>query len=67
MRLRVDREPVPLRHVDALAEHHGLTCDAAAYLELALRRRLPLATLDKALLSAMSAAQVAHASDLLQP
>jgi predicted nucleic acid-binding protein len=32
-----------------LAERHGLTLYDAAYLELALRRRLPLATLDREL------------------
>lgn len=36
----------------ALADKHGLTPYDAAYLELALRRNLPLATLDKALKSA---------------
>lgn len=36
----------------ALADTYGLTIYDAAYLELALRRDLPLATHDKALLSA---------------
>lgn len=36
----------------ALARTHALTLDDAAYLELAMRTNLPLATLDKALRSA---------------
>jgi hypothetical protein len=67
LRLRVDRVPVALGSIDALADRHGLTSYDAAYLELAVRRRLPLATLDKALLAAMPAAQVAAADSLLQP
>ena len=39
-----------------LADRHDLTIYDAVYLELALRRRLPLATLDKALRGAMRAA-----------
>jgi predicted nucleic acid-binding protein len=42
----------------ALAETHGLTAYDAAYLELAHRRRLPLATLDAALARAARAAEV---------
>jgi predicted nucleic acid-binding protein len=38
-----------------LARHHGLTAYDAAYLELARRRRLPLATLDRDLASAAEA------------
>jgi len=41
-----------------LAERHRLTLYDAAYLELALRRRLPLATLDMELRSAASAEKV---------
>lgn len=37
---------------------HGLTTYYAVYLELALRRALPLATLDKILLAAMVATGV---------
>lgn len=40
----------------ALAEHFGLTVYDAAYLELALRRGLPLATLDGPLRKAMQKA-----------
>ena len=41
-----------------LADAYGLTVYDAAYLELAQRRRLPLATLDKALLAAAPKAGV---------
>ena len=44
-----------------LAQLHALSVYDAAYLELALRRSLPLATLDKALLAALAAAGVAAA------
>jgi predicted nucleic acid-binding protein len=37
------------REVPALADAHGLTIYDALYLELALRERLPFATLDKSL------------------
>ena len=43
----------------ALARQHGLTAYDAAYLELALRERLPLATLDAKLRSAAKAVGVA--------
>lgn len=59
LRLRVDREPVPLGRIDALADRHRLSSYDAAYLELAIRRTLPLATLDGALLAAMPAEGVA--------
>jgi predicted nucleic acid-binding protein len=42
-----------------LAARHGLTLYDAAYLELALRRALPLATLDHELRSAAAAERVA--------
>ena len=58
LRLRVDREPVALATIDALADRHRLSAYDAAYLELALRRKLPLATLDAALLAAMPLAGV---------
>lgn len=53
LRLEVCREPVSLRALDALAADHALSAYDACYLELALRRRLPLATLDRDLLAAM--------------
>lgn len=58
LRLRVDREPVAMVELDALADRHRLSAYDAVYLELALRRRLPLATLDEALRAAMPAAGV---------
>ncbi len=42
-----------------LARRHRLTAYDAAYVELALRRRLPLATLDRALMAAAQAENVA--------
>lgn len=62
LRLRVDREPVAMADLDALAARHGLNAYDAAYLELALRRGLPLATLDSALLAAMPVAGVPAAA-----
>lgn len=59
LRLRVDREPVSMVDLDALASRHGLTIYDATYLELALRRALPLATQDKTLRAVMGAAGVA--------
>ena len=52
---------VKLPALDALAARHGLSAYDASYLELALRLKLPLATLDKALLEAMTQAGVAAA------
>ena len=59
LRLRIDREPVAITALDTLAARHQLTTCDAAYLELALRRGLPLATFDTALLAAMGLAGVA--------
>lgn len=53
LHVQVCREPVRLARLDALAAEHRLSAYDACYLELALRRRLPLATLDQALLAAM--------------
>jgi predicted nucleic acid-binding protein len=61
LRLRVDREPVTMMQIDALAARHQLTAYDAAYLELALRRGLPLATLDRALVAALGTAGAAPA------
>ncbi len=55
LRLHIDREPVSLAMVDDLAARHGLSAYDAAYLELALRRKLPLATADESLSKAMLA------------
>ena len=59
LRLRIDREPVAMDVLDMLAARHGLTTYDAVYLELALRRALPLATQDKLLRAAMAGAGVA--------
>ena len=63
LRLKVDREPVPIARLDSLAARHGLSAYDAAYLELALRRGLPLASVDRALVAAMKQAGV-EAADL---
>lgn len=62
LRIKVDREPVSIAALDEIATSHGLTPYEAAYLELALRRGLPLATLDDALVAAMAKAGVPAAS-----
>lgn len=59
LRLRVDREPVSMVELDELAVRHALTTYDASYLELALRRRLPLATQDRALRAACKGMGVA--------
>lgn len=61
LRLQVDREPVLMTTLDALAARHALSVYDAAYLELALRLRLPLATLDVAMLKSMTDAGVPRA------
>ena len=61
LHIRVDREAVTISSLDELASRHGLTAYDAAYLELALRRGLPLATQDAALAAAMVKAGVAAA------
>ena len=61
LRLKVDREPVTLLELDAIASRHALSAYDAAYLELAMRRRLPIATLDQALQRAMNDAGIPHA------
>ena len=63
LKLKVDREPVSLGVLDDLAARYGLTAYDAAYLELALRRGLPLATRDKPLAAAAQQAGV----ELLPP
>ncbi|MEN9888325.1 MAG: hypothetical protein RL559_362, partial [Pseudomonadota bacterium] len=60
--LQVCHEPVALTTLDALAAEHALSAYDACYLELALRRTLPLATLDRALLAAMARCGVPLAS-----
>lgn len=58
-----DTTPDLFSMLAALALEHGLTCYDAAYLELAMRTALPIATLDKALLAAMETEGV----DLVSP
>jgi predicted nucleic acid-binding protein len=58
LRLKVDREPVAITTLDEIAARHGLSSYDAAYLELALRRSLPLATQHDALAAAMVKAGV---------
>ena len=62
LRIRVDHEPVAITTLEDLGARHGLSAYDAAYLELALRRQLPLATRDEALLAAMAAAEVPAAT-----
>jgi predicted nucleic acid-binding protein len=50
--------PLAWGTVLSLARSHALTCRAAAYLELAIRRNLPLATIDPSLTRAAAAAGV---------
>jgi predicted nucleic acid-binding protein len=50
--------PVSFDPLFRLAHHHGLTIYDAAYLDLALREGLPLATLDRQLLKAAQDAGV---------
>jgi predicted nucleic acid-binding protein len=59
LRIKVDREPVSIAALDDIAARHGLSAYDAAYLELALRRGLPLATQDKVLGAAAAKAGVA--------
>jgi predicted nucleic acid-binding protein len=54
----VDRHPVPRSELLALALRFGLSSYDAAYLELALRRQMPLATQDDALREAAVASGV---------
>ncbi|MGH8428812.1 MAG: type II toxin-antitoxin system VapC family toxin [Solimonas sp.] len=62
MALRVEVDPPERRRIEAelppLAQAFGLTVYDAAYLELALHRRIPLATLDEALRKAAVKAKV---------
>ena len=53
LRLRVDAAVPELRAISDLAERHALSTYDAAYLELALRKGLPLATNDEALRNAL--------------
>jgi predicted nucleic acid-binding protein len=52
-------DPLSYDHVFALAERHGLTVYDAAYLDIALREALPLASLDGDLIRAARQSGVA--------
>ena len=64
---RWTREPVTITTFDEIAARHGLSAYDAAYLELALRRGLPLATQDDALIAAMAKADVSAALSIAWP
>lgn len=61
--VEVDRHPVPRSELLALALRFGLSSYDAAYLELALRRQLPVASKDEALRAAALAAGVGVVGD----
>ena len=52
LQIHIDSEPVDLKAISAIAEEHDLSTYDAAYLELALRRKLGLVTLDRDLAQA---------------
>jgi predicted nucleic acid-binding protein len=56
--LRVDYETPPVVELGELAAAHDLTPYDAVYFELARRRKMPLATLDAALINAARAAKL---------
>lgn len=57
--LSIDREEVSMARIDSIAARHSLSAYDAAYLELSLRRSLPLVTLDARLAKAARASGVA--------
>ena len=61
--LNVDPHVMSLRQADEMSGQHNLTPYDAAYFELAQRRRLPLATLDAALVKAARAAKLPLITD----
>ena len=62
--LRIDLEMPSVVELNELAAGHSLTPYGAVYFELARRRRLPLATLDAALVKAARAAKLPLITDL---
>ncbi len=61
--LRVDHDAPTVIELADLAASHDLTPYDAVYFELALRRKLPLATLDAALIKAARAAKLPLLTD----
>ena len=61
--LNVDPHLISLRQADEVSSQNKLTPYDAAYFELALRRKLPLATLDAALVKAVRAAKLPLLTD----
>ena len=61
LQLSIDRATVAPRALFALADRHGISAYDAAYVELAQRRGLPLATRDANLARAVRGAGVAVA------
>lgn len=62
--LRIDHEMPSVVELGELAARHTLTPYDAVYFELASRRKLPLATLDAALVNAARAAKLPLITDL---
>lgn len=61
--LRIDYEMPSVVELDELAAGHALTPYDAVYFELARRRKLPLATLDAALVKAARAVKLPLITD----
>ncbi len=62
--LRIDHEMPSIVELNELAASHDLTPYDAVYFELARRRKLPLATLDAALVKAARAAKLPLLTDI---
>jgi len=62
--LRIDHEMPSVVELNELAARHSLSPYDAVYFELARRRKLPLATLDAALVKAVRAAKLPLITDL---
>jgi predicted nucleic acid-binding protein len=61
--LRIDYDTPQVVELGELAAAHGLTPYDAVYFELTRRRKLPLATLDAALIKAARSAKLALLTD----
>lgn len=62
--LRIDRDTPTVAELGDLASEHNLTAYDAVYFDLARRRKLPLATLDAALVKAARATKLRLITDL---